>query len=1061
LQRGLDDLSQISPERSATVAAGRQMPRVAALAPGALVRCAPLVGFLALAACAAARPSAASAPLGAAPVLAAKASRFFHALPEAGFWVTHDGVLDRIVVEGARLELAPSGQILAAAWEDDRLQRADAIVGSIAVPADQGGGFVHWTKTRLLRSTTFTGPIELVGVVGDGLRGVRPGLAGLLVIADVGPGRLVAGGRSVEPAADPGVVDLVAASATRAIRLDVFGRPAATFDGGRTWLDLTASVGIGVRSISAEEGELGVETWQGRLLVGPGGSLAPAESARRNATGKAFQIAWRGTRAERDDALYGYREMSSFQAAVLSGAAVGDGTAFGVAQGAIARVDLATGHIVNIVPEGFEAGLACEALGAGADADADAEVLFACAWDRYQGRGGYVMRSRGGALPVVERAFSDEGSFLADDDGALAYTGSCAAKPRFYDPDEAGRGEPGAEPKLRPILCVRRAPAHPGERAEWIERTVEIPAGASLAAWVPRRDGGAAALMITGDALPDPVGALRARDEGGVRVIRVDREIEGFRWAGPSFHMGRSNRSRILDKALHARADWAIDAWLTPARDGALPVWLGVTLAADGTTSAHPLPPDLGAMQVTGAFGVAISRRGELFETLDHGSTWRAAGPSPLPPEAASTGGCSALGCVLGPVVRVGWGAAPGLAVSVASERPPPPALASPLPRLTCAPSGAPRPEVPEAPLPVALRQIIPTPWGDTVELGRERTTPETTPPPGLAPPPLAPAPVVVAPPGPRRRAPAALADRRTHTLLFRPPLAPFAAMKRLDVVAPGFTAQRRSLVTPLLGAAGELALLFGGETTELLITGDRAVAAPAFEPRRYAGSGDGLGAAGLALAAGRSLLLGESRRRLTLENHRDPPPPPLFLGSDRDGSRRRPMTLGRRDDGAIGVLIFDGAAPETVGVAPIDPAGAGVLAVEKLAPWSTLTPASDPRCTAPDPTAYRALVVLDPSTWIALDPGALPDVLLGKKALAEVRWGRSRVCLAGLDATVTDARRRGDGARAMRLVVRWDGKGSARGGADLAANGALRAADLRQDLRCALAPSSLPEVAR
>jgi hypothetical protein len=732
-----------------------------------------------------------------------------------------------------------------------------------------------------------------------------------------------------------------------------------------------------------------------------------------------------------------------------------------VAQGAIARVDLATGHIVNIVPEGFEAGLACEALGAGAGADA--EVLFVCTWDRYQGQGGYVLRSQGGALPVVERAFSDEGSFVADDEGALAYTGSCATKPRFYDPDDASRGESGLEPKLRPTVCVRRAPTRAGEPAAWIERAVEIPAGATLAAWIPRRDGGAAALMIAGDALPEPEGTPRARDEGGVRVIRVDREIEGFRWSGPSWGPGRSNRSRILDKAFHARADGAIDAWLTPARDGALPLWLGVTVAADGTTSAHPLPPDVGAMQVTGAFGAAISRRGELFETLDHGASWRAAGPSPLPPEAASTGGCSALGCVLGPVVRVGWGGATGLTVSLASEPAPPPAIAiaSTLPRITCAPSGAPRPEVPETPLPIALRQIIPTPWGDTIELGRERTTPETTPPTGLAPPPpLAPASVIVAPPGPRRPTPAARADQRTHTLLFRPPLAPFAAPRRLDVVAPGFTAQRRSLVTPLLGAAGELALLFGGETTELLIAGDRAVAAPAFEPRRYAGS-DGLGAAGLALAAGRSLLLGESRRRLTLENHRDPAPPPLLLGSDRDSARRRPMTLGRRDDGAAGVLIFDGAAPEMAGVAPIDPAGAGLLAVERLAPWSTLTAASDPRCQAPDPTAYRALVVLDPSTWLALEEGALPDVSLAKKALVEVRWGRGRVCLAGLDAGVADARRRGDGARAMRLIVRWDGKGSARGGAALAANGALRAADLRQDLRCSLAPPGAPEAAR
>jgi hypothetical protein len=1025
------------------------MLRVAAFAHGALSRRAPLVGVLALAACAAApRPSPAPpAPSRADGPAAPLSSRFFHALPEAGFWVTHDDVLDRIVVEGARLELAPSGQILRAAWDEDLLGRGEAILGSIAAPAEQGGGFVHWTRTRLFRSSAFTGPIEPIATAGEGLRGVRPGISGLVLITDTGPRALTPGSRSLGPVTEPGLLDVLAASPARAIRLDVFGRGAATFDGGRTWQDLTSSAGIAARAVSAEEGELAVETWQGRFLVGPGGKLAPAEAARRGAAAKPFQIAWKGTRAERDEASFGYREISPFQAAVLSGAAIGDGTAYGVAQSSIARIDLATGNIVNIVTDGIEGGLDCQPLRSGDD------VLFACVRDRYQGAGGYVLRSQGGALPVVERVFTDEGSFLADDEGALAYTGSCVATPRLFDPEEASRREPGVDPKVRPILCVRRAPERPSDPATWIERTVELPPEGTLAAWVPRRDGTAAALVIAEGALPLPVGEARARDQGGVRVIRVDRAVEGYRFASSTWEQTTRSGGRILDKRFHARADGSIDAWLTPVEDAALAVWRGVTIALDGTTSPHPLPPAVGGMQVTGAFGVAISQQGELFETLDHGRSWRAAGRSPLPPDAGSTGGCSALGCVLGPIVRLGWGEAAGLTVSIAGESAPLPIAASPLPRLTCAPAGAPIPEVPPVPLPAALKQTISTSWGDAFDFTRERPTPEGPVQPGIAPPSVPTASAAARPPPPRIGAFAPV-EKSTHALLFRVPLAPFAAAKRLDVVAPGFTAEKRSLVTPLLGPAGAVELLFGGEAMELLIAGDRTTVAPALEPRRYGGYNDGPGAAGLALGGGRSLLLGESRRRLTLEEHRASPPPPLFLGADCEATRRRQMTLGRRDDGARGVLVFDGAAPETVGVAPIDPAGAGVLALVKLAPWSTLTEASDPRCKAPDPTAYRALVVLDPSTWLALDPRALPGVTLAQRALAEVRWGRDRVCLAALDAGVDDTRRRGDGARSMRLVARWDGKGSGRIAGDRAPNGALRAADLRQDLRCTLAPA-------
>ena len=985
-------------------------------------------------------------------------SRFLHALPEAGFWVTHDDALDRIVVEGARLELAPSGQILRAAWEDDLLGGSDPIVGSIAAPAEQGGGFVHWTRIRLFRSSAFTGPLEPIAAAGDVLRGVRPGLSGLVVVTDAGPRALLDGGRRLGPFAEPGVLDVVAASPERAIRLDVFGRSAATFDGGRAWLDLTSSAGIAARAVSAEEGEIGVETWQGRFLVGPGGKLAPAPASRRGSTVKSFQIAWRGTRADGDEATSGHRESSPFQAAVLSGAAVGDGTAYGVAESALARVDLATGKLVSSARDGLESGLECQPFPAGGD------VLLACVWNRFQSVGAYVLRSQGGALPVVERVFTDDGSFIADEDGALGYTGSCVVTPRLDDLDERS-GEPeGVDPRVPPILCVRRAPALPSGAAEWIERTVDLEPSATLAGWVPRRDGTATALVIDGGALPAPVGSARVREQGGVRVVHVDRAPAGFRWKASPWTQRARDGGRTIDQRFHARADGSIDAWIAPEEESHLfSVALAITVAPDGTTTPHPLPPELGSMQATGAFGVAISRHGELFETLDHGRSWRSAGPSPLPPSAAITGGCSALGCVLGPMVRLGWGPAAGLSVSIASEPSPRPLAAPSPPRITCVPRGSPIPEVPPAPLPIALKQTIPTPWGDTIELARAQATPEVAPPSTIAPPPAplpsrSPAAPASARPTPSRVGVFALAGKRTHTLLFRPPLAPTGAPTRLDLVAPGFTTQRRSLVTPLLGPAGATDLLLGGEAVELLIAGARATPTPAFEPRRYGGPSDGVVAAGLALGGDRALLLGESRRRLTLEEHRAAPPPPLFLGSDREGSRRRPMTLGRRDDGAAGVLVFDGAAPETVGVAPIDPAGGGLRALVKLAPWSTVIAAGDPRCKAPDPAAYRALVVLDPSTWLALDPRSLPGVTLGPKALAEVRWGRDRVCLLALDASVNDTRRRGDGARTLRLVVRWDGKGADPSGADPAPNGALRAADLRQDLQCTVAKA---EVAR
>ncbi len=276
------------------------------------------------------------------------------------------------------------------------------------------------------------------------------------------------------------MLDVVAAGPERAIRLDVFGRAAATFDGGRAWLDLTASAGIAARAVSAEDGELGVETWQGRFLVGPGGKLAPAPPTTRGSTVKAFQIPWKGTRAERDGG--NYRETSPLQAAVLAGAALGDGTAYGVAEATLARVELATGN--SSPPR-------ATAWTPGSSASPSPRAPTCC-WPA----SGTATRAPAATCCGPRAAGSRDraglhrrGSFVADDDGALGYTGSCVAAPRFDDPDESMRRFEGLDPTIPPVLCVRRAPPGSAAAAEWVERAVDLEPGAILAAWIPTATG--------------------------------------------------------------------------------------------------------------------------------------------------------------------------------------------------------------------------------------------------------------------------------------------------------------------------------------------------------------------------------------------------------------------------------------------------------------------------------------------------------------------------------------------------------------------------------------------
>src|SRR5262249_32136148 len=114
--------------------------------------------------------------------------------------------------------------------------------------------------------------------------------------------------------------------------------------------------------------------------------------------------------------------------------------------------------------------------------------------------------------------------------------------------------------------------------------------------------------------------------------------------------------ARPPERRFHARDDGWLDGWLTLADDAYSQVALGVTIDPEGNPLAHELPPGLRTMAASGAYGVAIGDRGDLFEPTDHARTCQPAGPSPIPPGTFGSAGCSALGCTIGPIVRAGWG---------------------------------------------------------------------------------------------------------------------------------------------------------------------------------------------------------------------------------------------------------------------------------------------------------------------------------------------------------------------------------------------------------------------
>jgi len=1004
--------------------------------------------------------------------------RFFQLSPDDSYWVTHDSSRDRVISSGARLELSSTGEVLASSWETDKANQGDLLAGGLAVAPHLGGGYLFWAQSRLFRSTDFTGPLVPISLgIADAsdtsIRGLRNGLRGVVIATDTGPRELLPGATIATAFPDPAITDLAALDASRAIRLDAFGRAAWTIDGGKTWTDSPVVSGSGLRGLAVSPEELWFETNQGRAALGREGPLGEPEgsSYRYIDYQRPFQVLFKGTRADRDDQYgYGYQTSQPLQAAIASGVRFPDGTGLGVARGAITRVDLTTGKVREMATDWLPNGIECQAM------PMDGSILYACSIDEY-GAGAYVLRSDGPEPPRVERIFTDDGVFVADDEGSFGFTGSCKVEPKFVDPDRYygryGRyydGEEYQEPTVQPVICVRRGPE------DWVERRLELDQDTQLAAWIPRKDGTAVAIVRgtgRGDALPDlAIDSQRETSQNGVRVVRVYRDND--RWAWPSqqvrTYYGRNQPAQIIDRRYRALDDGAIVGWLAQAemedRYNPIAKWAGGVLRPGLRTEVFELPATPVSMAIGGPFGLLATREGKLFETTDRGRSWRAAGKTALVPGTVA-GTCTREGCSLATGVRIGWGASSTITPRVLDEKredPPKPKVFAPV--IACEPVGMPKAEQTTtspaaATLGAQAKVSIQTTFGATLEMIRETPDALSSASPYYGrygyPPPV-PTATPSASASASSKAKAKAAPTRTHTLVMRPPLDPLAPIVRLNATNASIGYRNRATAAILLGANGDASMLIYADQTEAIADRNDLVTVPQFDNRRYYYYSDNTGSApGLRTANNRAMILGDNRRRSALEEHGfSPQKPPFYFGFDRDPNRRRGVTLGRRDDGSVGVLVFDSAAPEMAGVGPFDRIATTLGATQRLAPWSTIVTADDPACRA-DKRSYRALIPMDPSLWFTLDSEKLPGVTLAKQGIALVRWSEDRVCLEAIDVAVLDPRRRPDSPAGENLVIRWGApvtptktptKDTPSPGQTV---GALRSLELMQPLTCTL----------
>jgi hypothetical protein len=547
----------------------------------------------------------------------------------------------RSIAAGVRIVSLLGGAVAVA---DDKLPGAKW--DPVALPERLGGGFLFKVEERAIwRAEKWLAPARPIYASNAGIARIVPGLDRVYVLSAGGWHAFDGVTGDEKPLgpwpASPNVAAYGAADGWRALAIADLRGLVATSDAGATWRPLALPIDPREIVVKGDSFQVrGLEPGRGEATyeVRPDGQVTRVTDHFAEAQGS-------GAAARQGDDAAGAREPPgplgprALVAAVEDGWPLDDGTAIVARDGALLRVRLEDGAIVETATGAFPLRPArCHPMPLGGDG----EIGFLCGEPRGQ-TVIYAFDAAPGRLSEVRR-FDAPRVVLPSGNGAIAVRGPC-------DPHATGDADPEAH-----HYCIRT------KGGGWREIRVEGGVG-----------GERVAVLADGRfVIVSP--PQRGVDAGTLTVVSGERAAS----VPIAFSRESADVARVL----------GVGVWLDgieERRPGVLGGWieaggtmLGFELSLDGrVTFGELVRGDVALPMVSGRYGLGWSASRGGFETTNGGMNWSAISvPEPIKPlREVTSRACGPVGCSAAGWLRIGWG------TSAPTPNPPLRAAVAPVPR--------------------------------------------------------------------------------------------------------------------------------------------------------------------------------------------------------------------------------------------------------------------------------------------------------------------------------------------------------------------------------------------